>query len=83
MKLVAAPTHEQGQDFVIVLVKDRVINSPTDREEIITFAEQEFGMRAALLGEQRAQTYGPNDIVRWLGNVHPSQLPWREYSLAA
>jgi hypothetical protein len=80
MTITAALTHEQGQDFVILLVKDRVISDANDREDLLDFAAQNFGVRAALLGEQRFGTYGPPDIVRWLKNVYVEQLPWREYS---
>jgi hypothetical protein len=80
MKIVAAPTHEQGQDFVVLLVKDRVISDPNGREDMLDFGAQNFGVRAALMGERQHKTYGPPDIVRWLNNVHFEQLPWREYS---
>jgi hypothetical protein len=79
MKLIAAPTHEQGQDFVIVLVKDHVIHNAAQRAEIAAAARQLFGYRAALLGERDHGTWGPADIVRWLENVSPDRLPWREY----
>lgn len=80
MQITAAVTHEQGQDFVIVLVKDRVISDPNGRADMLDFAAQTFGVRAALLGESRFGTYGDEDIVQWLKNVYVEQLPWREYS---
>ena len=80
MKITAALTREQGQTFVVVLVKDRVLTSPTQRQEMTGWAEATFGVRAALLAENSGKTWGDRDIVRWLANVHPSQLPWREYN---
>ena len=80
MTITAALTHEQGQDFVILLVKDRVINDANGRQDLLDFAAQNFGVRAALMGESKCGTYGPPDIVRWLKNVYIEQLPWREYS---
>jgi hypothetical protein len=80
MTITAALTHEQGQDFVILLVKDRVISDANDRQELLDFAAHNFGVRAALMGERQNKTYGPPDIVRWLDNVFFEQLPWREYS---
>ncbi len=80
MTITAALTHEQGQDFVILLVKDRVINDTNGRQDLLDLAAQNFGVRAALMGERQNETYGPPDIVRWLDNVYIEQLPWREYS---
>lgn len=81
MKIIAAPTHEQGQDFVVVLVKDRVIRDPNERESLMSASQHEFGRRAALMGERQHETYGPRDIVKWLEGVAFEQLPWREFSL--
>lgn len=81
MKIIAAPTREQGQDFVIVLVKDRVIHDPNERDTLIQASEREFGRRAALMGERQRETYGPRDIVKWLEGIAFEQLPWREFSL--
>jgi hypothetical protein len=81
VKIIAAPTHEQGQDFVIVLVKDQVIHNPSERENLLRFSRQQFGQRAALMGEGERKTYGPRDIVSWLEGVAFEQLPWREFSL--
>lgn len=71
---------EQGQDFAVVLVKDHVINSPQEREDVMAFGYREFAVRTALIGE-RGQTWGPRDIVNWLGGVAPEQLPWRDFSI--
>lgn len=82
MKIIAAPTREQGQEFVIVLVKDRVIHDTSERENLLRFGQQKFGVRAALMGEREHKTYGPRDIVNWLDGVAYERLPWREYSLS-
>lgn len=81
MRLIAAPTRELGQDFVIVLVKDSVIQTAAERDQIVASAQQMFGRRAALMGERHKKTYGPPDIVRWLEGVLFEQLPWREFDV--
>lgn len=81
MKVIAAPTHEQGQDFMIVLVKDQVIHDPSECENLLRFSRQQFGQCSALMGERERQTYRPHDIVKWLEGVAFEQLPWREFSL--
>jgi hypothetical protein len=80
-QIIAAPTREQGQDFVVVLVKDRVIHDSNEREILIQASQREFGVRAALMGERLRETYGPRDIVNWLERIAFEQLPWRAFSL--
>lgn len=78
-----AVVREQGQVFAVVLVQDHVIDNPAMRADVIASWQNELGCRVALLGERRFRTYGPNDIVRWMRNVHPSRLPWRRMTMAA
>jgi hypothetical protein len=81
MKLIAAPTREQGQEFVVVLVKDPVINNPAQANEVLLAAQSQFGVRAALVGETQHKTYGPDDLVRWMEGISIEQLPWQEFSI--
>jgi len=71
---------EQGQTFAVLAVKPHVIQSPSEREAMIAAARRWFGVRTALLAED-GRTWGPNDIVRWLQNIHVSQLPWRKFTV--
>ena len=79
MKGMVALINEQGQDFAVLAVQDRVIQDPTLREEMMEFGWQEWGVRTALVGERNYRTWGPDDIVRWLEGVTLDQLPWREF----
>lgn len=79
MKGQVALVREQGQQFAVLLVQDHVITDPQLREEMLAFGAREFGVRVALIGERNLGTYGPDDIVRWLGSVYIEQLPWREF----
>lgn len=76
-----ALVREQGQNFAVLLVRAPVLRNFTERQELMRFGEQEFGVRTALLGED-GRTWGPDDVVRWLGGIHPEQLPWREFSIS-
>lgn len=38
-----AHTNEQGVDFLVVLVKPRVLSSPRDQEELAAFFQLEYG----------------------------------------
>ena len=80
MRGTVAVVREQGQVFSVVAVKDSALN-PGQREDTLQAAQTQFGPRTAIIGERRHQTYGPDDIVRWLHGVHPGQLPWREFTL--
>jgi hypothetical protein len=71
---------EQGQTFAVLAVEPHVIQSPSKREAMVAAARGWFGVRTALLAED-GKTWGPNDIVRWLQNIHVSQLPWRKFTV--
>jgi hypothetical protein len=71
---------EQGQTFAVLAVKPHVVQNPPEREALVAEASGWFGVRTALLAED-GRTWGPNDIVRWLQNIHVSQLPWRKFSV--
>lgn len=80
MRGTVAVVREQGQVFSVVAVKDSALN-PGQRDQTLQAAQTTFGPRTAIIGEQRHDTYGPDDIVQWLRGIHPSQLPWREFTL--
>jgi hypothetical protein len=71
---------EQGQTFAVLAVKPHVVQNPPEREALVAAANGWFGVRTALLAED-GRTWGPNDIVRWLQNIHATQLPWRTFSV--
>jgi hypothetical protein len=71
---------EQGQTFAVLAVKPHVVQNPSEREALVAAASGLFGVRTTLLAED-GRTWGPNDIVRWLQNIHVSQLPWRKFSV--
>jgi hypothetical protein len=76
-----ALVREQGVEFGVVLVRDHVVDNPTERENLLTAWTAELRRPIALMGDHRHRTYGRRDIVNWLTNVSPSQLPWRTLTL--
>lgn len=74
---------EQGVEFGVVVVQDNVIDNPSQRENLLRFWTAQLGRPIALLGAQRHRSYGRREIVNWLASVHPSQLPWRQITMAA
>lgn len=74
-----AVIREQGQTFAVLAVKPHVVRTPSERDARVAASHRWFGVRTALLAED-GTTWGATDIVRWLRNVHPSQLPWRSFT---
>lgn len=69
--------------FGIVVVKAHVLNSPSDRNQILNFGIRAFGAVPIVLMAQDASGtpayYGRKDIVRFLSSVPFQRIPWREY----
>jgi hypothetical protein len=77
-----ALVREQGIAFGVVSVRDSVIDSPSQRDELTQWWTMKLGCPTVLIGAQRHRTYGRQDIVRFLRKVHPSQLPWRQMNVS-
>lgn len=78
-----ALVREQGVSFAIVAVRDSIISNRSEADELVRSWNLHLSLPVALLGAKQHRSYGRPDIVRWLRNVHPSQLPWRRMTLAA
>ncbi len=79
--ITAAPTRHNGYEFVAVLVKDHVLSSPTQRDNLLDEAHALFGQDAVLVGERNLRTYGADRAVNMLRKLSVDQLPWQEYTL--
>lgn len=73
---------EQGVEFAVVCVEDRVLSNPSERESAVVAWQSELGRPVTLMGAHRHETFGRSDIVRFLQNVNPSRLPWRRYTVS-
>ncbi len=84
-KLTAAIIREQGTTFAVAIMKDHVLNSPSQADKQIQAIAHTLGCPlVVLLGERNQKLRGNRrDIVDFVANLHPSQIPWREYRLAA
>ena len=75
---------EQGVDFAVVAVKSHVLNNHVERDDMIRWCSLEFGIPVVLMTQDSRGVptyYGPPDIVRFLQNIFPEQLPWREFTI--
>ena len=84
MQFDGAVIKEQGITFAIAVVKAHVLNSTSQCESARRSFSGAFPGVPIILMAQDARgipTYqGRTDIVRFLRNVHPSQIPWKRYS---
>lgn len=75
---------EQGVTFAIALVKPSVLTS-SQRESTRNGFASVFGDIPIILAAQdssgRFQYNGRKDIVSFLANLHPSQIPWKTYTV--
>jgi hypothetical protein len=80
-----ALVHEQGVDFAVVVVKSSVLSGPrSTQDEFVATFSIEFGCPAVLMAQDSRgvpKYYGRRDIVNFLANIFPEQLPWREFTL--
>lgn len=75
---------EQGVTFAIAVVKRSVLNS-SSRESVRKSYIPIFGNIPIILAAQDSSgrfTYsGRSDIVNFLSNLYPEQIPWKRFTL--
>ena len=82
MQFEGAVIKEQGQTFAIVIVKPYVLDSSSQIADTRAGFASVFRGMPIILMAQDGQTYqGRPDIVRFLANISPSQIPWKRYTL--
>jgi hypothetical protein len=85
MQFEGAVIKEQGVTFGILVVKEYVLNSLTETQDAMNFGTRAFGPMPVVLMAQdhrgMPRYKGRKDIVNFLANVHPSQIPWRKYTI--
>lgn len=84
MQIDGAVIKEQGQKFAIAVVQRHALNS-ANVEEVRASYIPVFGNIPIILAAQDSRgvfTYhGRNDIVNFLANIHPSQIPWKTFTV--
>ena len=86
MKFQGALVKEQGVKFAIVVVKQHVLQSPTQREAARRGFSSAFpGVPVVLMAQDSrgTPTYsGRPDLVRFLAKIPMQAIPWKEYRAA-
>lgn len=84
MKVQGAVIREQGVTFAIVVVKRHIVNSTTQSVETANSFSRLFpGVPLVLMAQDTRgipKYRGRRDIVNFLANIHPSRIPWKEYT---
>ena len=86
MKFTGAYIVEQSVSFAIVLVKSSVTASPNSEQtkEVMASFQPLFPNVPIVLASQNSRgafTYvGRSDIVKFLADIDPSCIPWKEYT---
>jgi len=87
MRIQGAVIREQGVSFAIVVVKAFAIQTTHEAQKTREAFQPAFPglplVLAAQDGRGRFTYQGRQDIVKFLANISPSRIPWREYSYAA
>lgn len=85
MQFQGAVVKEQSQTFGVVVVRSGVLRDPNRAADMRQLGVQAWGVMPIVLAAQdssgRFEYQGRRDIVHFLANLHPSQIPWREWSL--
>ncbi len=85
MKFNGAVILEQGINFAIVLVKKSVLSSNIETNKSRDFFQPYFSGSILVLAAQdssgRFEYKGRKDLVDFLAKLHPSKIPWKEYTI--
>ncbi len=82
MEITAAIVKEQGVRFVVALVKQQAMqpaNREATRQSISPLFPGELIVLCAQDSRGVPSYFGRPDIVKFLANIHISQLPWKKY----
>jgi hypothetical protein len=71
-----ALVREQGVEFAVVCVADRVVEG-SEREGVYRAWTMRLRRPVVLMGADRHQVYGHKSVVEFVASIHPSRLPWR------
>lgn len=85
MTVQGAVIREQGVTFAVVIVKQHVIDSPTEAGQAIAAFQPVFpGLPVVLMAQDYRGTptyYGRQDIARFLAGVPLEAIPWKRYTV--
>ena len=85
-KIQGAVIKEQGVSFAITVVKKHILTSQPQCQKAASSFQPLFpGLPIVLMAQDSRGIptfWGRNDIVNFLSNIHPTQIPWKEYTFS-
>lgn len=85
MNVEGAIITEQGVTFSIVVVKPRILRNSSECDNMRRSLQRVFPSPIILMAQDShgIPTYqGRTDIVKFLANIHISQIPWKRYAIS-
>ena len=89
MRGLVALIEEEHVEFAVVSVQEYVMHGPiTHKNELVATFTRELGAPAVLMSQDahgELEFFGRPELSQWLEDniLDPSDLPWREFILAA
>lgn len=84
MKIQGAVIHEQGITFAVVVVKHHITGSNHAADTAREGFQGYFPGLPVVLASQDSRGafrfHGRTDLAKFLAALHPSQIPWKEYT---
>ena len=80
MRLPVAHALIQSEDvqFAVVSVKDATLSEPVAAEKLMETLQTAYQCPVVLMGEENHQLFGRQDIIDFLNQYTPADLPWAE-----
>ena len=86
MRIQGTVIKEQGVEFAIVIVKKRIVDNKFSADKAIRDFSPLFPGLPLVLAAQdhhgQFSYYGRKDISKFLASIHPSRIPWEEYTVS-
>lgn len=76
--IVHARIADGDVDFTVVSVTDATVADPATAEKLVATLQTAYQCPVALMGETGHQLFGRQDIVDFLDQLSPAELPWQE-----
>jgi len=78
LPIVHARIQDGDVNFAVVSVKDTTISQPDSAQKLVETLQTAYQCPVVLMGEANHQLFGRQDIVDFLGQMAPAELPWEE-----
>lgn len=86
IKIQGAVIKEQGVTFAITIVKHHITGSSVEANRLREELQGFFPGAPLVLASQDSRGvfryHGRTDLVKFLANIDPSRIPWKEYTFS-